>query len=176
VSNRHVKTRRSVDGKLIDLVFTPFHEQSHFTLEACGDDGGLNVHGNLPHCSLSDSVLARDLLGEMGFINSLWELAEKSDNIWKVVGVRRYNPLSPSAFYLVKGLTSTSSRQTGSCSKSCMPHAVVFSIVVSRRRGASGDGGTCSLPCTCVVDGFRIFASTYLRLMLGAHFQVLRVV
>jgi hypothetical protein len=77
VRSKHVKNWSSVDGKLIDLVFIPFHAQFPFTLEACGDNGGLNVHGDLPHCSPSDSILARDLLGGMGFINSLWELVEK---------------------------------------------------------------------------------------------------
>jgi hypothetical protein len=59
-SRKHV-TRRSIDWKLVDYVFEPLHARFDFTLEGCADDEGLNSHGDLPHCSPSDSILARDL-------------------------------------------------------------------------------------------------------------------
>jgi hypothetical protein len=53
------------------------HARFDFTLEGCADDQGLNSHGNLPHCSPSDSILERDLAGEWVFINPPKELAER---------------------------------------------------------------------------------------------------
>jgi hypothetical protein len=49
-------------------------------MEGCVDDKGLNrlnVHGDLPHCSPSDSILARDLFGERVFNNRPRELADE---------------------------------------------------------------------------------------------------
>jgi hypothetical protein len=62
-------TRRSIDWKLVDYVFEPPHARFDFTLEGCADDEGLNSHGDLPHCSPSDSILERDMSGERVFIN-----------------------------------------------------------------------------------------------------------
>jgi hypothetical protein len=74
-SRKHV-TRRSIDWKLVDSVFDPLQARFNFTLEGCADDEGLNSHGDLPHCSPSDSILERDLSGERVFINLPGELAE----------------------------------------------------------------------------------------------------
>jgi hypothetical protein len=52
------------------------HARFDYTLEGCADDEGLNLHGNLPHCSPSDSILERDLSGERVFINPPSELVE----------------------------------------------------------------------------------------------------
>jgi hypothetical protein len=38
-------------------------------VEGYADDEGLNSHGDLPHCSPSDSILERDLSRERVFIN-----------------------------------------------------------------------------------------------------------
>jgi hypothetical protein len=59
-SRKHV-TRRSIDLKLVDFVSEPLHARFHFTLDGCDDDEGLNSHGDLPHCSPSDSILETDL-------------------------------------------------------------------------------------------------------------------
>jgi hypothetical protein len=67
-SRKHV-TIRSIDWKLADSVFEPLHARFNFTLEGCADDEGLNSHGDLPHCSPSDSILERDLSGERVFSN-----------------------------------------------------------------------------------------------------------
>jgi hypothetical protein len=55
-SRKHV-TRRSIDWKLVDSVFEPLHARFNFTMEGCANDEGLNSHGDLPHCSPSDSIL-----------------------------------------------------------------------------------------------------------------------
>jgi hypothetical protein len=75
--SRKYATRRSIDWKLVDSVSEPMHAQFDFTLEGCADDEGLNSHGDLPHCSPSDSILERDLTRERVFINPPWELAEQ---------------------------------------------------------------------------------------------------
>jgi hypothetical protein len=62
---------------MVDSVFDPLHARFNFTLERCVDDEGINSQGDLPHCSPSDSILERDLLGERVFINAPWELAEQ---------------------------------------------------------------------------------------------------
>jgi hypothetical protein len=67
-SRKHV-TRRSIDWKLVDYVFGPLHARFDFTLEGCANDEGLNSHGDLPHCSPSDSILERDLSGKRVFIH-----------------------------------------------------------------------------------------------------------
>jgi hypothetical protein len=59
-SRKHV-TRRSIDWKLVDSVFEPLHTRFDFAMEGCADDESLNSHGDLPHCSPSDSILERDL-------------------------------------------------------------------------------------------------------------------
>jgi hypothetical protein len=59
------------------LVFAPLDEQQYFTLEECDDDEGLNVHGDLPECCPSESILERDLAREQVFINPPWELADE---------------------------------------------------------------------------------------------------
>jgi hypothetical protein len=76
----HVKARRSLEWKLVDSVCMPLHAYFSFTVEGCVDDKGLNrlnVHGDLPHCSPSDSILARDLSGERVLINRPRELADE---------------------------------------------------------------------------------------------------
>jgi hypothetical protein len=65
--SRKLVTMRSIDWKLVDYVFEPMHARFDFTLErpwslltsTCFR--GLNLHGDLPHCSQSDSILKRDL-------------------------------------------------------------------------------------------------------------------
>jgi hypothetical protein len=74
--SRKPLTRRSIDWKLVDFVFESLHARLDFTLEGCAGDKGLNSHGDLPHCSPSDSILERDLSGERVFINPPWELVE----------------------------------------------------------------------------------------------------
>jgi hypothetical protein len=53
------------------------HARFNFTLEGCVDDEGLKSHGDLPHCSPSDSILERDLSGEWVFINPPLEVVER---------------------------------------------------------------------------------------------------
>jgi hypothetical protein len=69
---KHV-TIRSIDWKLVDSVFETLHARFDFTVEGCADDEGLNSHGDLPHCSPSDSILEMDLLGERVLINPPWD-------------------------------------------------------------------------------------------------------
>jgi hypothetical protein len=73
--SRKPVTRRSIDWKMVDYVFEPLHARLDFILEGCADDEGLNSHGDLPHCSPSDSILERNLSRERVFINPPWELA-----------------------------------------------------------------------------------------------------
>jgi DNA-binding XRE family transcriptional regulator len=75
--SRKLVTIRSIDWKLVDSVFDPLHARFNFTLEGCADDEGLNSHGDLPHCSPSDSILERDLSGERVFVNPPWEIAKQ---------------------------------------------------------------------------------------------------
>jgi hypothetical protein len=75
--NRTHATKRSIDWKLVDSVFEPLQAGFDFTLKGCANDEGLNSHGDLLHCSPSDSILERDLLGERVFINPPGELAEQ---------------------------------------------------------------------------------------------------
>jgi hypothetical protein len=64
-SRRSVRTRCSIDWKLVYFVLDPLHVRMDFTLESCADDEGLNSHCDLPHSSPSDSVVKRDLSGEV---------------------------------------------------------------------------------------------------------------
>jgi hypothetical protein len=77
LNSRLVEPRRSANWELVDSVFTPLHEQISFTLEGCDDAEGMNVQGDMPHCSPSDSISARDLVGERVVINTPWELADE---------------------------------------------------------------------------------------------------
>jgi hypothetical protein len=43
-SCKHVKAKRLIDWKLVDLVFEPLHARFDFTLEDYDDDEGLNSH------------------------------------------------------------------------------------------------------------------------------------
>jgi hypothetical protein len=52
------------------------HARFDFTLEGCANDEVLDSHGDLPHCSPSDSVPERDQSGERVFFNPPWELAK----------------------------------------------------------------------------------------------------
>jgi hypothetical protein len=70
--------------------FPPLPEQISFTLEGCADDEGLHLHGDLPHCSPSDSILVRYLIGERVFILHLGSSRAKSDSILNSVGMQRY--------------------------------------------------------------------------------------
>jgi hypothetical protein len=54
---------------MVDYVFEPLHARFDFILEGYADDEGLNSHGDLPHCSPSDSIIERDLSGERLLIN-----------------------------------------------------------------------------------------------------------
>jgi hypothetical protein len=49
-SRKHV-TIRSIDWKLVDSIFEPLHARFDFILEGCVNDEGLNLRGDLPHCS-----------------------------------------------------------------------------------------------------------------------------
>jgi hypothetical protein len=65
---KHIDTRRfvikiSIDYKLVDSVFGPMHARFSFASEGCTDDEGYNSQSDLAHCSLSDSILERDLTG-----------------------------------------------------------------------------------------------------------------
>jgi hypothetical protein len=75
--SRKLVTRHSIDWKHVGSVFYPLHAQFNFTLEGCVDDEGLNLHGDLLHCSPSDSILERDLSRERVFIDPPWELVEQ---------------------------------------------------------------------------------------------------
>jgi hypothetical protein len=60
--SRKPVTIRSIDWKLVDLIFEPLHARFDFKLEGCADDEGLNSHaGDLTHRSPSDSILERSL-------------------------------------------------------------------------------------------------------------------
>jgi hypothetical protein len=73
--NRKHVTIRSIDWKLVDRVVEPLHAQFDLTVEGFADGkGGLNSHGDLPHCSPIDSILESDLSGERVLINPPWEL------------------------------------------------------------------------------------------------------
>jgi hypothetical protein len=93
-------TRRSIDWKLVDYVFDPLHARFNFTLEGCDDDEGLNSHGDLPHCSPSDSILERDLSGERVFVNPLWELAQQIAQHFED-DCRRTSPTSTMAVFVL---------------------------------------------------------------------------
>jgi hypothetical protein len=67
--SRKLVTKRSIDGKLVYSIFEPMHARFNFTVEGSDDDEGLNSHGDLPHCSPSDSILEREWAGERVFVN-----------------------------------------------------------------------------------------------------------
>jgi hypothetical protein len=59
----------------------------------------LNSHGDLPHCSPSDSILERDLSGEREFINPPWELVEQIAQHFE--DCRRTSPTSTMAVFVL---------------------------------------------------------------------------
>ena len=59
----------------------------------------INSHGDLPHCSPSDSILERDLTGERVFINPPWELAEQIAQHFE--DCRRTSPTSTMAVFVL---------------------------------------------------------------------------
>jgi hypothetical protein len=97
-SRKHV-TRLSIDWKLVDSVFEPLHTRFSFTVEGCADDEGLNLHGDLPYCSPSDSILERELSGERMFINPTRELAERIAQNFE--DCRRTSPTSTMAVFVL---------------------------------------------------------------------------
>jgi hypothetical protein len=84
---------------MVDFVFEPMHARFDFILEGCADDEGLTSHGDLPHCSPSDSILERDLLGERVFINPPWESAEQIGQHFE--SCRRTAPTSTMAVFVL---------------------------------------------------------------------------
>jgi hypothetical protein len=97
-SRRHA-TISSIDWKLVDNVFEPVHARFDFTLEVCADNEGLDSHGDLPHCSPSDSVMERDLSRESVFINPLRELVEHIGRHFE--GCRRTAPTTAMAVFVL---------------------------------------------------------------------------
>jgi hypothetical protein len=97
-SRKHV-IRRSIDWKLVDSAFERLHARFNFTLEGCADDEGLNSHGDLPHCSPSDSIIERDLSGERVFINPQWEMADQIGQHFE--NCRRTAPTSTMAVFVL---------------------------------------------------------------------------
>jgi hypothetical protein len=97
--SRKPVTRRSIDWKLVDSVFDPQHARFNFTLEGCAYDEGLNSHGDLPHCSPSDSILERDLSRERVFVNPPWELAKQIAQHFE--DCRRTSPTSTMADFVL---------------------------------------------------------------------------
>jgi hypothetical protein len=97
-SRKHV-TIRSIDWKKVDSVFEPLHARIDLTLEGCADDEGLNSHGDLPHCSPSDSIRESDLSGDRVFINPPRELAEQIGKHFE--SCRRTAPTSTMAVFVV---------------------------------------------------------------------------
>jgi hypothetical protein len=97
--SRKTVTTRSIDWKLVDSVFELLHARFDFTLEGCADDEGLNSHGDLPHCSPSDSILERELLGERVFISPPWEFAEQIGQHFE--SYRRTAPTSTMAVFVL---------------------------------------------------------------------------
>jgi hypothetical protein len=81
--SKHIDNRKlvtticSVDLKLVDYILEPLHARFDFIMEGCADEEGLNSHGDLPQCSPSDSVMARNLSGERWFFNPTSELAKQ---------------------------------------------------------------------------------------------------
>jgi hypothetical protein len=60
------------------------------------NDKGLISHGGLlPHCSHSDSVMPRDMSGELVFLNPPWELAK--DMARHFESYRRTSPMTTMA-------------------------------------------------------------------------------
>jgi hypothetical protein len=95
--NKHIESRkplftRSIDWKLLYSVFEPLHARFDFTLEGYVDDADLNLHGDLSHCSPSDSIMEKNLTGERVFINPPWELAEHIGRYFE--SCRRISPTS----------------------------------------------------------------------------------
>jgi hypothetical protein len=109
-SGRHV-TRRSVNWKLLNFVFEPLHARFDFSLEGCANDEGLNSHGDLPQRSPSDSLLERDLSGDV--CSSIHHVSwrKKSVVISRVVGVQLQHLRWLCLFFLSR-LSSTSSLDT----------------------------------------------------------------
>jgi hypothetical protein len=97
-SFKHV-TKRSIDWKLVDSIFEHVHARFDLALEECADDEGLNSHGDLPHCSPSDSIMERDLSGERVFINPPWELVEQIGHHFE--SCRRTTPTSTMAAFVL---------------------------------------------------------------------------
>jgi hypothetical protein len=45
---------------MVNYVFDHVHARFDFTLEGYAEHEGLNSHGDLPHCSPSDSIIERE--------------------------------------------------------------------------------------------------------------------
>jgi hypothetical protein len=112
-------TRRSIDWKLVGYAFEPPHARFNFTLEGCAYAEGFNSHGDLPQCSWSYSILERDFSGaERVFINPPMESwHDRSVIILRVVGVQLRHLRWLCSFFLLSGLSSTSSLDTGKSTK-----------------------------------------------------------
>jgi hypothetical protein len=130
--SRKPVTKRSIDWKMVDSVFEHLHARFDFTLEGCADDEGLNSHGDLPHCSPSDSILERDLSVERVFIHPTWELVEHVGQHFKSCRRTTPTPTMDVLFYLSEQ-TSTSSLATGNSTKNSHPG-----------RSGGGPGGGCA--------------------------------
>jgi hypothetical protein len=103
-NRKHVTTKRSIDWKLVDFVFEPLYARFNFTLEGCVDDEGLNSHGDLPLCSLSDSILERDLRGERVSFNPPRELGDGIHiftSFRELSATRRATPTSTLAIFVL---------------------------------------------------------------------------
>jgi hypothetical protein len=68
-------------------------------MEGCADDEGLNSHNDLPHYSLSDSILERDLPRKRVFINPPLELADQIGQHFE--SCRRTTPISTMAVFVL---------------------------------------------------------------------------
>jgi hypothetical protein len=75
------------------------HARFDFNLEGYANDEGLDSHGDLPHCSPSDSIRERDLSGERVFINPPRELHEHIGQHFE--SCRRRAPTSTMAVFVM---------------------------------------------------------------------------
>jgi hypothetical protein len=79
-------------------------------MEGCTDDEGITSHGDLPHFSLSDSVLERDWSGERVFFDPSLDLAQRMARHFEIC--RRTSPVFTMVMFILSGLSSTTSLDT----------------------------------------------------------------
>jgi hypothetical protein len=93
-----------------DYFSEPLQARFYFTMEGCTNDEGITSHGDLPHFSLSDSILERDWNGVHVFFNPSLDLAQRMARHFEIC--RRTSLAFTMVMFVLSGLSSTTSLDT----------------------------------------------------------------